>query len=877
MSMLLEPAPPPPPPAADGVPEPAVDIPAFLAGHGLVASALPCTALLLIEFLLRNDQFGAAMQAAVELAGGRQPHGLEIAFLPARLIMQDYTGIPALADLAALRDELAAAGRDPCVVNPVLKTDIVVDHSLIVESAGTRDALAANQKLEMLRNQERYDFLAWAAGAFDRVNVIPSGQGIVHQINMEQLATLVVRQDQAGRSVLYPDSVIGTDSHTTMANGMGILGWGVGGLEAEALMAGMPVRMPFPRIVGIALRGSLGPGISSADLVLGLTNHLRKAGVVGDLLEFFGEGVRSLDVPERCTIANMAPEYGAMGAYFAVDERTVAYLEITGRSKAHCALVERYYRHQGLWAHGGGGAARYPRTLVFDLDAVERCVAGPSNPHEWLPLKALPASLPRSAGAPPAVGLADGAIALAAITSCTHTANPTAMLTAGLLARNAVACGLRVRPHVKTSFAPGSQAVVRYMRDAGLIEPMEALGFHVVGFACATCNGGGGELHGEMARAIEQYGIAAASVSSGNRNFPGRIHPLLKANYLASPALVVAFALAGTLDLDVEQDALGMGRQGPVFLRQIWPSDEEVAALKTAVLVASSFPASQAPMESLQKRGGLFPWREASDYLRRPPYFDADRPQGSSVVEGARALLVLGDDISTDHISPVGMIAPDSPAGTYLTGRGVAFSAFNSYGSRRSNHEVMVRGAFANPRLHNHLLADGRRGGMTIHQPSEQVGTVFDIAGRYAAAGVPMVIVAGENYGVGSSRDWAARAPALLGVTAVLARSFERIHRSNLIAMGVLPVQLCTPEEDMDWSGYIAIRPVAGESIGIATPMRVTIISNSGKIRHQDAITRLDSSDEVDILRDGGLLPRILSRLMEVSYSPPATPDLEST
>ncbi|MEU6669817.1 aconitate hydratase AcnA [Streptomyces sp. NPDC046727] len=825
-------------------------LPRFAEAAGFALADVPYLGRVLLEALLRAGDTPRATLLGTRLARGEEP-GLEMPFRPARVLVQDYTGIPLLVDLAALRACVAEPGR----VDPTLPVDVVVDHSVQTDWARRPDALALNEAREMERNAERYTFLKWAESAFTGVRVIPPGQGIVHQINLERLATVVTR-DPDGRPV--PDTVIGTDSHTTMVNGLGVLGWGVGGLEAEALMLGLPQPIRIPAVVGVRLSGAPALGVSATDIVLALTRRLRAENVRGLLVEFTGPGVAALPAPDRCTIANMAPEYGAMSGFFPVDERTVDYLRRTGRLEPHLRLVEDYCRDQGLWRTGR--EPRYGRVIEVDLTAVRPGLAGPSRPDEWLGPDGLAASFARLHDGPvrSADGVTDGDLVIAAITSCTSTSDPRAMLTAGLLARNAVARGLRVPAHVKTSLAPGSRAVTDYLTRTGLLADLAALGFHLVGYGCMTCNGGSGALAEGVGDAVDEAGLTVAAALSGNRNFTGRVHPQVRAGYLAAPALVVALALAGHVRLDPWRDPLGTGADGrPVHLRDIWPDPAEVAALEADALAPGLYgalPESPAWTALRAPDGPLFDFSADSTYIRPPAYVDA--PPRPWPVEGARVLVALGDDVSTDHISPVGAIAPLSPAGRWLRERGVR--AFNSYGSRRGNHEVMARGTFANPRLVNRLLGDGGdSGGDTLHLPTGERLPVFEAAARYADAGTPLIVLAGRNYGMGSSRDWAAKGPWLLGVRAVLAESFERIHRANLCAVGILPLTL---PAGRSWT---ALGITGTEEFRIALDEarhtgRVDV--TAGGIRFT-ARAEVHSAGEWEVLLAGGTLAYLRERL----------------
>ncbi|MEU6281112.1 aconitate hydratase AcnA [Streptomyces sp. NPDC047028] len=836
-------------------------LPAFAAGAGFDLDAVPYTGRVLLESLLRAGDTAAAAGLGKRLAAGEEP-GLEMPFVPARILVQDYTGIPLLVDLAALRDRVDRPG----LVHPALPVDVVVDHSVQTDFAGRADALARNEALELERNRERYAFLKWAEGAFDGLRVVPPGSGIVHQVNLERLATVVA---QGPDGVLFPDTVIGTDSHTTMVNGLGVLGWGVGGLEAEALLLGLARPVRVPAVVGVRLTGAPRPGTSPSDIVLALTERLRREGVRGLMLEFTGPAMGALSAPDRCTIANMAPEYGAMTAFFPVDAETLDYLRRTGRSEARTARVAEYCRRQRLFREDGAPEPRFGRVIEFDLTEVGPNLAGPSRPDQRISLAELPASFEalRSAGdggetdpvdaAPGRVR--DGDLVIASITSCTSTSNPRAMLAAGVLARRAVERGLTVPGHVKTSLAPGSRAVTRYLREAGLLADLEKLGFHVTGYGCMTCNGGSGPLNEGVGEAVDEGGPTVAAVLSGNRNFEGRVHAQVRAGYLASPALVVALALVGHVRADLDREPLGTDPGGePVMLRDLWPDDRELGRLEAEFVTPTVFaedPAARAGWDAVPaSRAEVFAWDPDSTYIRPPAYTDAAPRTGSPT--GARALLALGDDVSTDHISPVGAIAPDSPAGRYLAERGVRRRDFNSYGSRRGNHEVMARGTFGNPRLRNRLVGTGDSGGTTLHLPSGDRLPVYEAACRYAAEDTPLIVLAGRSYGMGSSRDWAAKGPWLLGVRAVLAESFERIHRANLCAMGILPLLL--PEgrgwADLGLTGHEEFR-LALDDVRETGTAEVTAGTVSFTVRADV------HSGEWDVLRAGGTLPHLLRRL----------------
>ncbi|MEU0332762.1 aconitate hydratase AcnA [Streptomyces sp. NPDC006193] len=827
-------------------------LPEFAATGGFDLGAVPYTGRVLLESLLRSGDTAAAAALGKRLAAGEEP-GVEMPFRPARILVQDYTGIPLLVDLAALRDRVA----QPARVNPALPVDVVVDHSVQTDFAGRPDALARNEALELERNRERYAFLKWAEGAFDGLRVVPPGSGIVHQVNLERLATVVARADG---DVLLPDTVIGTDSHTTMVNGLGVLGWGVGGLEAEALMLGLAQAMRVPAVVGVRLTGALRPGTSPTDVVLALTERLRRENVRGLMLEFTGPSVAALSAPDRCTIANMAPEYGAMSAFFPVDAETLDYLRRTGRPEEHTALVAAYCRRQRLLREGE--EPRFGRVIEFDLGEVGPNLAGPSRPDQRISLAELPGSFAAlRPGAPRCeAGIRDGDLVIASITSCTSTSNPKAMLAAGLLARRAAERGLTVPGHVRTSLAPGSRAVTRYLRAAGLLADLERLGFHVTGYGCMTCNGGSGPLNEGVGAAVDRAGLTVAAVLSGNRNFEARVHAQVRAGYLASPALVVALALVGHVRADLEREPLGTGADGrPVFLRELWPDDEELRLLEEEFVTPDLFADDAAARTGWDAvpapRGEVFAWDARSTYIRPPAYADAAARSGP--LTGARALLALGDDVSTDHISPVGAIPPDSPAGRYLTAHGVRRQDFNSYGSRRGNHEVMARGAFSNPRLRNRLTGDGDSGGTTLHLPSGERLPVYEAARRYAAEGTELIVLAGRSYGMGSSRDWAAKGPWLLGVRAVLAESFERIHRANLCAMGILPLLL--PEgrgwADLGLTGHEEFH-LALDGVRRTGTAEVT----AGGVRFT---VRADvhAAGEWDVLEAGGALPYLVRRM----------------
>jgi aconitate hydratase len=920
-----------------------------------LASA-PVTIKILLENLLRHAGHGIVRPEDVETLSSWRPGSVaeaEIPFMPSRVVLQDFTGVPAIVDLAVMRDAMADLGGDPARVNPLVPADLVIDHSVQVDRFGTQGAFAFNVEREFERNGERYQLLRWAQTAFRDLRVVPPGTGIIHQVNLEFLATVVTdREAGDGGRIAFPDTVVGTDSHTTMVNGLGVLGFGVGGIEAEAVLLGQPLYQPMPHVVGVRLHGVLPSGSTATDLVLVVTELLRGHGVVGSFVEFAGDGLAGLSLADRSTISNMSPEFGATATLFPIDEETLAYLRLTGRSPERVELVERYARTQGLWREPGNGPI-FDEQLDLDLATVEPSLAGPRRPQDRVPLtdlrenfrsnfptglegsiaiadltgeepiagngrveeasaQSFPASDPPSfasgeaidAPASPArpvtngapvderryrpveimiggqpASLHTGSVAIAAITSCTNTSNPTVMVGAGLLARNAVARGLRVGPAVKTSLAPGSRAVTGYLEAAGLMAPLETLGFNLAGYGCTTCIGNSGPLDDAVAAAVEANDLVVAAVLSGNRNFEGRIHPLARASYLASPPLVVAFALAGRVDIDLTSEPLGTGSDGrPVFLADVWPAPEEIRTVIAESIDPELFRATYATVFEGDKRwralpipsGDRYAWQADSTYIAKPPFFDGVRldPAPIGDIVGARVLAVLGDSVTTDHISPAGSIAPKSPAGQWLQAHGVGPLEFNSYGARRGQHEVLVRGTFANIRLRNRLV-DGTEGPYTIHLPDGEQGFIFDVAVRYAAEGVPLAIIAGREYGSGSSRDWAAKGPALLGVRFVLAESYERIHRSNLVGMGILPLQF-SPGETAASLGLTGreVFSVTGLEGRLTPHQMVTVTAirdrgagDEGSQRRFEAIARLDGPIDVEYYRQGGILPTVLRRL----------------
>lgn len=844
---------------------------------------LPVSLKILLENILRcqGSRSSGIQEIAREWMQTRAA-GREIAFMPSRVLMQDFTGVPAVADLAAMRDALQAQGGDPARVNPVTPVDLVIDHSVMVDAFGTPGAFAHNTDQEYARNKERYAFLRWAQGAFANFRVVPPGMGICHQVNLEYLSQVVSITGSQDIRCVFPDTVVGTDSHTTMINGLGVLGWGVGGIEAEAVMLGQPISMRVPEVVGCVLTGTLPPGATATDLVLTLTQRLRAHGVVGKFVEFFGTGLSALTLADRATVANMAPEYGATCGFFPVDAETLRYLALTGRSANQIALIEAYTRAQGLWHDPAAPAPLFTTTLSLDLSTVVPCVAGPRRPQDRIPLDEMAAQAPAAIAAitqkpPSASGTTDmghGSVVIAAITSCTNTSNPSVMLGAALLAHKARARGLTVPAWVKTSLAPGSQVVMDYLEQSGYLPDLEALGFHLVGYGCTTCIGNSGPLPPEVSEEIESRHLAVAAVLSGNRNFEGRIHPQIPLNYLMSPALVVAYALAGSICIDLTQDPLGQDPQGnPVYLRDIWPQSTEVEALMHQSLSPSLFASRYASVsqgdaqwQALDVHHSLtYPWDQTSTYIKRPPFFDSVAISPALGLINARPLAILGDSVTTDHISPAGSIKPESPAGLYLQAQGVAPLDFNSYGARRGNHEVMVRGTLANGRLRNEMVP-GIQGGVTRSMPSGDVTSIYQAAQQYAQDHVPLIIIAGKEYGTGSSRDWAAKGTRLLGVKAVIAESFERIHRSNLIGMGVLPLKFMpgTTRLTLELMGDETLTlqsPVALEAPEIRIPCRIT--RSDGHVQEIVLQSCLETPHEMMAYRHGGVLQHVLQGLRQ--------------
>jgi aconitate hydratase len=861
---------------------------------------LPFSIRVLLESVLRNFDGEIVTEEDVKRLAAWNASGpaeVELPFVPARVILQDFTGVPAVVDLASMRAAVKRLGHDPVRINPLVPVDLVVDHSVQVDVFASKDAAERNAAIEFSRNGERYEFLRWGQKAFRNFRVVPPATGIVHQVNLEYLARGVLLQARDGETVAMPDTLVGTDSHTTMINGLGVLGWGVGGIEAEAAMLGQPIYMVTPHVVGFRLVGRLREGATATDLVLTVTQMLRKKGVVEKFVEFFGPGLDQMSLADRATVANMAPEYGATCGFFPVDGETLAYLRRTGRSPDEVTLVERYCKEQGLFRTAETPDPVFTDTLELDLATVEPSVAGPKRPQDRVPLAQMKAAFRKSLTAPAkergfGLGEADaartvevevggakarighGAVVIAAITSCTNTSNPSVMLGAGLLARKAVRRGLRVPPYVKTSLAPGSRVVTEYLRASGLLPDLEALGFHVVGYGCTTCIGNSGPLPPPVAKAIGEGSLVAAAVLSGNRNFEGRVNPHVKANYLASPPLVVAYALAGTTDLDLATDPVGTAVDGAkVRLADIWPTQAEVAEMEARISAemfrgayGNVFDGNAAWNAIRVPEGALFAFREESTYIQEPPFFQGLTLDPAPVedIVGARILAVLGDSVTTDHISPAGDIAEESPAGRYLKSKGVARADFNSYGSRRGNDRVMVRGTFANIRLKNQMVP-GVEGGVTVHVASGERMAIYDAAERYRAEGTPLVVIAGREYGSGSSRDWAAKGTLLLGVRAVVAESYERIHRSNLVGMGVLPLQF-KPGENAEALGItgtetLTVRGLAG-TMRPRQEVTVEVTAGDGRARRFAVIARLDTPVEVGYYANGGILQAVLRKML---------------
>ncbi len=857
-------------------------------------SKLPYSMKVLLENLLRNEDGRSVTKESIQAVAAwltdKGSAGVEIAYRPARVLMQDFTGVPAVVDLAAMRDGIKALGGDPEKINPLVPVDLVIDHSVIVDEFGTPLAFARNVELEYERNAERYKFLKWGQQAFRNFRVVPPGTGICHQVNLEYLGQVVWTNDDDGETVAYPDTCVGTDSHTTMINGLGVLGWGVGGIEAEAAMLGQPVSMLLPEVIGFRLTGRLKEGITATDLVLTVTQMLRKKGVVGKFVEFFGPGLSNMTLADRATIGNMSPEYGATCGFFPVDAETIRYMTMSGRPEDRIALVEAYSKAQGMWRDGSSADPVFTDTLELDLGDVVPSMAGPKRPEGRQALQDIPAGFAaameteykkaaeidkRYAVEGADYDLGHGDVVIAAITSCTNTSNPSVLIGAGLLARNANRAGLKQKPWVKTSLAPGSQVVAEYLDKSGLQKELDQIGFNLVGFGCTTCIGNSGPLPAPISKTINDKGLIGAAVLSGNRNFEGRVSPDVQANYLASPPLVVAHALAGTVTKDLTKEPLGEGKDGkPVMLRDIWPSSAEIQEFIEKNVTRELFARKYADVfkgdENWQKvqapSGQTYAWDDASTYVQNPPYFAGmpKKPGHVGDIRGARVLGLFGDKITTDHISPAGSIKAASPAGQYLTEHGVGVADFNQYGTRRGNHEVMMRGTFANIRIRNHMLGEnGREGGYTIHYPSKEEMPIYDAAMEYRKEGVPLVIFAGIEYGNGSSRDWAAKGTNLLGVRAVIAQSFERIHRSNLVGMGVIPFVF---DEGLSWAslnlkGDETVTIEGLEAIKPRQKMVAKVTYGDGTTRDVPIVCRIDTLDELDYFKNGGILQYVLRDL----------------
>ncbi len=865
------------------------------AGFGSL-SRLPYSVKILLESIVRNQGHPAFREEHVRSLAKWSPAAAktDYPFMPTRILLQDFTGVPCVADLAALRSAMVRAGKDPGKVEPQIPVDLVIDHSVQLDEAGTPNALEANLTREFERNQERYTFLRWGQGAFKKLRIVPPGLGICHQVNLEHLAKgVMTRKDADGRTFAFPDTLVGTDSHTTMINGLGVLGWGVGGIEAEAAMLGQPIPVLTPVVIGVRLTGQMKPGVTATDLALTVTQMLRKKGVVEQFVEFFGPGLDHLTLADRATVANMAPEYGATTGLFPIDGETLRYMRETGRTEQEVELVEKYCRAQGIFRTKETAEPTYNEVLSLDLASVEPSVSGPKRPHDRMHVKDLKKNFRASLAAPVkdrGYGLADGDLArsvsvagngtlshgsvvIASITSCTNTSNPHVLLAAGLVAQKAVALGLTVARTVKTSLAPGSRVVTAYLKRSGVLEPLSKLGFGVAAYGCATCIGNSGPIDPAVEAAIKDGKLVAAAVLSGNRNFEGRVHPQTKANFLCSPPLVVAYALAGTVDIDLENEPLGKDRNGkPVFLKDLWPSEEEIAALAKSAAAPDVYRslynniADSNPAWNAIRGGGkpVYDWEAGSTYIREPPFVASvgTKPAAVADISSARILAVFGDFITTDHISPAGSIPKDSPAGKYLVEHGVQPKDFNSYGARRGNHEVMMRGTFANIRIRNRMV--DKEGGWTLQLPGGQVTSIYDAAMNYAAAKTPLVVVAGKMYGAGSSRDWAAKGAYLLGVKAVIAESFERIHRSNLVEMGILPLEF-TNGQNAEKLGLTGSESISISGITKLTPgkmLEVTATAADGKAMKFTVKCRVDSAIEVEYFAHGGILPYVLRQAM---------------
>jgi len=852
---------------------------------------LPYSLKILLENLLRHEDGRDVTRDDILALANWDPTATpstEISFTPARVVLQDFTGVPAVVDLAAMRDAVVKLGGSAKDINPLSPAELVIDHSVQIDHYGAANALDLNTKIEFQRNMERYSFLKWGQSAFDNFRVVPPNTGIVHQVNLEYLSRVVFGIEKNGTLSAYPDTVVGTDSHTTMINGLGVLGWGVGGIEAEAAMLGQPITMLIPHVIGFKLSGKLREGTTATDLVLTCTEMLRNKGVVGKFVEFYGDGLAQLPLADRATLGNMAPEFGSTCGIFPIDGETIRYLKLSGRDDTQCDLIEAYAKEQGMWREDGQPDALYTDVLQLDLGDVEPSIAGPKRPQDRIALSAAASSYKKiladtvakreTGGSGIAhldgedVVINDGSILIAAITSCTNTSNPAVMLAAGLVARNAAAKGLKAKPWVKTSLAPGSRVVSDYLEKAKLIDDLEKLGFYTVGYGCTTCIGNSGPLKPEIANAVTSGNIVGTSVLSGNRNFEGRIHALVQHNFLASPPLVVAYAIAGNMNVDLYNDPLGQDQDGKdVYMKDIWPTQQEIHDVVAASINSEMFLSSYGKVfegdanwqRVASPTGEIYTWDADSTYVKNPPYFDGMSRETTPVknIEGARVLALLGDSVTTDHISPAGSIAKDSPAAVYLEAHGVKPSDFNSYGSRRGNHEVMMRGTFANIRLRNQL-APGTEGGWTCHQPSGEQMSIFDASVKYREEGTPLVVIAGSEYGTGSSRDWAAKGTVLLGVKAVIAKSFERIHRSNLIGMGVLPLQFLDGQdaESLELTGTETF-DIRGQTDPNAKTVKVTATTVGGHTSTFEALVRIDTPKERDYYENGGILHYVLRQL----------------
>jgi aconitate hydratase len=851
-------------------------------GYPTIGS-LPISIKILLENLLRHcDNKVVSTQHIADLANWAttQYQGKEILFHPVRVLMQDFTGVPAVVDLAAMRDAVAKAGGDPSLVNPINQVDLVIDHSVMVDKYASDSAFKENVEIEMERNRERYQFLRWGQDAFDNFRVVPPGTGICHQVNLEYLAKSVWHEEVEGELFAYPDTVVGTDSHTTMINGLAVLGWGVGGIEAEAAMLGQPISMNIPEVVGFKLEGDLLEGLTATDLVLTITEMLRNHGVVGKFVEFHGPGLNNLSLADKATIANMTPEYGATCTFFPVDQTTLEYLELTGRNSDTVDLVRTYSKAQGLW-RDDDAETKFSSELSLDMNTVVPCLAGPKRPQDRVPVTELKNALVNLLeNKPPKTypipgkddSLSDGDVVIAAITSCTNTSNPEVMMAAGLVAKNAISKGLTTKPWVKTSLAPGSKVVTDYLAKAGLQAPLDAMGFNLVGYGCTTCIGNSGPLAVEIEEAIEKGELTVCSVLSGNRNFEGRIHQKTKGNWLASPPLVVAYAIAGTINIDLSTESLGVDNNGnPVFLKDIWPSNHEIQEAVQLVKM-QMFAKSYAEVFDGDEEWNALPlvksktysWNDNSTYIKNPPYFSDNVVRVEGDIRDARILAVLGDSVTTDHISPAGSIAVKSPAGEYLTDNEIAKTDFNSYGSRRGNHEVMMRGTFANIRIKNEMLG-GIEGGYTRMSGEKEALPIYDAAMKYQVQGTPLIIIAGKEYGTGSSRDWAAKGTMLLGVRAVIAESFERIHRSNLAGMGVLPLQFeeGVSRKSLGLTGDETVSLTGLSDIAVGITVTLKIQTPGGSVQECQLLCRLDTALEVDYFKFGGIMPYVVSQLLE--------------